>query len=97
MVSQKSGYVLFYVHTDEGVYIHNPRNVLTPMQYDMMSYQGDLICQYAMYLLKNNKEYKKIKYITIESYVSWNRRKSRPYIDDNPVVSKEDCRIKDYD
>ncbi|GIX42480.1 MAG: type I deoxyribonuclease HsdR [Leptospiraceae bacterium] len=95
MLVQKSGYVMFYIHDKKSnnIIIHDPRRILTSMQYDMMSYQADLICQYAEWLKKN---YNNNVLITVENYVSWNGRKSYEFIKRNEFIDKKHCLINDY-
>lgn len=95
MLVQKSGYVKFFIHDKKNNLIseHDPLTVLSPMQYDMMAYQPDLICQYANYLKQRNGNDVNIY---IENYVSWNGKPSKQFIKSDVPVSNSHCPINDF-
>lgn len=84
MLMEKTGYANFKVvdaETGKYFYVDN-RQFLTTFQEKQMSTQPDFILEYAHFLAEHyaREGHKNIQ-VFVESYVSLNGRKSRPYID----------------
>ncbi len=82
MVLEKRGHAVFTVTDGERTSIVRNLDFLTEKQELMMSYQADLILQFAKHLAKvyQQKGYQD-PVVTVDCQVSWNGRLSRPYID----------------
>jgi hypothetical protein len=84
MLVEKAAYATFFV-TDPvngQRWMVSPSRYLTPQQVQQMSFQPDMILQFAHYLAE---QFRRQGYVNIEVraevYVSWNRRPSRLLID----------------
>jgi hypothetical protein len=94
MLMEKTGYANFkVVDSETGKYFYvNNRDFLTTFQEKQMSTQADFILEFAHFLAEYYRErgHKNLQ-VFVESYVSLNGRKSRPYIDPEvDLLSLED-------
>ena len=84
MLVEKTGFATFYItepHTGKQWTVY-PRNYLTPQQENQMSYQPDMLLQFAHYLADDFEQhgYEDVE-VRSEAYVSWNGRSSCLLID----------------
>ncbi len=86
MLMEKNGYSVFYVEDKETGkrWAEYPKNHLTMIQEKQMSFQPDMIWQYARFLEIKYKEkgYKDVS-VTVDTYVTLNGRPSRQYLSGN--------------
>ncbi|PKB43867.1 vitamin K-dependent gamma-carboxylase-like protein [Cellulophaga sp. RHA19] len=97
MLVEKMGYANFKIvdsKTKKQFYVDNA-DFLTPFQEKQMSTQPDFIVQYAHYLGDHFKKqnHKNIQ-VFVESYVAFNGRLSRPYINPKVDLYKEKDLLK---
>ena len=80
MIVEKTGQVMFFVRdkTTGGESVVFPRDYLTDLQEKQMSFQPDMIAQFAQFL---GRDYGGDVEVRARAYVSWNGRPSRLLID----------------
>lgn len=80
MLAEKTGHVTFFVRQQGGdrEWIVLPGDYLTDLQEKQMSFQPDMIMQFADYI---GRQYKNPVAVRAEAYVSWNGRSSRLLLD----------------
>ena len=90
MLMEKSGYTSFKVEHEGGSFMVNNEDFLTSYQIKQMSFQPDMILEYAHFLGDHYSEqgFKKVRIFT-ESYVALNGRRSQQFIDPNVDLYKE--------
>ncbi|MGB0776934.1 MAG: HTTM domain-containing protein [Flavobacteriaceae bacterium] len=90
MLMEKSGYTSFKVVHEGGSFMVNNEDFLTSYQIKQMSFQPDMILEYAHFLGDHYSEhgFKKVRVFT-ESYVALNGRRSQQFIDPNVDLYKE--------
>ena len=92
MLMEKAGYAQFKIVDKESgkwFYVDNA-DFLSPFQEKQMSFQPDFVLEYAQYLKKHfeSQGHQNIA-IYVESYVTLNGRRSKPYIDPKVDLTQE--------
>ena len=91
MLMEKAGYIVFHIYDPETGKIEQANNYtyLTKTQEKQMSTQPDMILQFAHFLKEKYQEKGFINpYITAESYVTLNGRRSKPFINSTINLAK---------
>lgn len=99
MLMEKRGYFKFVVNdkNSEKIWQEYPRNHLTVIQEKEMSFQPDMIWQYAYFLEKKYSDLGFDVKVTVDSYVALNGRPSRLFISmDVNLLSLSRNEIYDY-